>query len=229
MSRRSSAAHHDEGAGYWPSFVDIMAVVVLVLLFVLVTSFIQAGVSIQQRVVGRAKVQELMDKRLTVTRQLEEHLGREYVEIGSDGNIAFRGDVLFHPDSAVLRNTREVDALMLRLATGIGNVLENPQIREGLHMILVEGHTANDWHPPASHWSLSAERARQIVIALQAKDERLLDPKNAQFLGAAARANYRPAKEGDTEEAKSQNRRVEIRLVLRDEGLRDALLEALSN
>lgn len=228
MAKRRFSAHLEEGTGYWPSFVDIMSVVVLVLLFVLVTAFIQAAVSIQQRVVGKQKVQELMDRRLAVTQAMESELGKEYVEVSSDGNITFKGDVLFYPDSAILRNTAEVDNLMARLARSIGNVLVQPRFREGLQLILVEGHTARDDNSAASHWALSSERARRIVLALQEKDARLADPENAKFLGAAARAHYVPAKEGATEAARSQNRRVEIRLVLRDEGLRDALLEALS-
>lgn len=205
-----------------------MSVTVLVLLFVLVTAFVQAGVSIQQRVVGRKAIQEIMDKRLLVTRALEQELGATYVQVSSDGNISFKGDVLFLPDSATLRNTAEVDTLVSRLARSIGNVLVQPRFQQGLQLILVEGHTAEDGKETDTHWALSSERAIRIVMALQAKDQRLQDPANARFLGAAGRAFYRPVKPGSTEEVKAQNRRVEIRLVLKDEGLRDALLEALS-
>jgi chemotaxis protein MotB len=228
VARRRVLAQAEEGPGYWPSFVDIMAVVVMILLFVLVTAFVQAAGSIHQRFVGRQKVEELMDRRLAVTRALEEELGKEYVSVSSDGNISFKGDVLFYPDSAELRNTREVDQLLTRLATSIGNVVVQERFREGLQVILVEGHTAADNKEAWTHWALSAERARRIVLALQAKDGRLQQPENAKFLGATARAHYQPANPGSSEEAKSQNRRVEIRLVLKDEGLRDALLEALS-
>lgn len=219
----------DDGTGYWPSFVDIMSVVVLVLLFVLITAFIQTAVQIEQRVQGKQAIQDLMDRRLAVTTALEAELGKEYVSISSDGNISFKGDVLFWPDSAELRNTTEVATLMSRLARSVGNVLVQPRFRDGLQMILVEGHTAADGQAVSTHWSLSAERAQRIVMALQEQDARLRDPANAQFLGAAGRAFYRPAQSGTTEEARAANRRVEIRLVLKDEGLRDALLEALSN
>lgn len=228
MSKRRFSHHLEDGPGFWPSFVDIMSVVVLVLLFVLVTSFVQAAGSIQAQVAGKQKVEELMDRRLEITKALESELGKEYVEVSTDGNISFKGDVLFLPDSATLRNTAEVDNLMGGLAQSIGNVLEQERFREGLQLILVEGHTATDNQSPASHWSLSAARAQRIVLALQQRDPRLQKPENAKFLGAAARANYQPANPGTTEADKSQNRRVEIRMVLKDEGLRDALLEALS-
>lgn len=226
--RRKMMADHDEGAGYWPSFADIMSVVVLVLLFVLVTVFVQAAFSIQQRVVGKQAVQDLMDNRAAVTQALQLQLGEEYVLVSSDGNIIFKGDVLFYPDKAVLRNTADVDQLLTRLAHSIGNVLDQERFRSNLDMIVVEGHTATDDKPAHTHWELSSDRARVIVLTLQAKDPRLADPKNARYLGAAARAHYQPRAEGTTEAEKSQNRRVEIRLVLRDEGLRDALLSALS-
>lgn len=228
MAKRRFAGQVEDGAGYWPSFVDIMTVVVLILLFVLVTAFVQAAGSIQEQVVGRQKVQDLMDRRLEVTRALEEELGKEYVAVSSDGNISFKGDMLFFPDSAELRDTAEVDQLITRLATSIGNVVEQDRFREGLQVILVEGHTADDYKAAWTHWELSAERARRIVLALQAKDPRLQQVENAKFLGATARAHYQPAALGEEENAKSQNRRVEIRLVLKDEGLRDALLDALA-
>jgi chemotaxis protein MotB len=227
--RRFSLQAADDGPGYWPSFVDIMSVVVLVLLFVLLTAFIQTAVQIEQRVQGKQAIQELMDRRLAVTKALESELGKEYVSISSDGNISFKGDVLFLPDSAELRNTKEVDTLMSRLAHSVGNVLVQARFRDGLQMILVEGHTAADEKDVSSHWALSAQRAERIVLALQEQDARLRDPANAQFLGAAGRAFYRPAQIGSSEAVKAMNRRVEIRLVLKDEGLRDALLEALSN
>lgn len=228
MARRRLSPHFEEGAGYWPSFVDIMSVVVLVLLFVLTTAFVQAAVSIQQRVVGKRAIQELMDRRLAVTRALQVELGTSDVELSSDGNISFKGDVLFFPDSAVLRDTAEVDVLITRLARSIGNVLVQPRFRSGLQAILVEGHTAEDGKDAESHWQLSAERATRIILALQAKDGRLQEPEQARFLGVAGRAYYNPAQTGSSEAAKARNRRVEIRMVLKDEGLRDALLEALS-
>ncbi|HYF92044.1 MAG TPA: hypothetical protein VD969_07335 [Symbiobacteriaceae bacterium] len=228
MTRRRIVSVADEGAGYWPSFVDIMSVVVLVLLFVLVTAFIQTAVQIQHRVIGRQAIQDLMDRRAAVTQALEQELGKDSVTISSDGNITFKGDVLFFPDSAELRNTAQVEQLLNRLAVSIGNVVTQERFRQGLQLILVEGHTADDGKPESTHWLLSSERARRIVEALQAKDARLKDPANAKFLGSAGRAHYRPVETGRTEAAMSRNRRVEIRLVLRDEGLRDALLEAIS-
>jgi chemotaxis protein MotB len=227
--RRFSFQAADDGPGYWPSFVDIMSVVVLVLLFVLITAFIQTAVQIEQRVQGKQAIQDLMDRRLAVTTALEAELGKEYVSISSDGNISFKGDVLFWPDSAELRNTTEVDTLMSRLAHSVANVLVQARFRDGLQMILVEGHTATDGNDASTHWALSAQRAQRIVMALQEQDARLREPANAQFLGAAGRAFYRPAQSGNSEAVKAMNRRVEIRLVLKDEGLRDALLEALSN
>ncbi|MDF2628293.1 MAG: flagellar motor protein MotB [Symbiobacteriaceae bacterium] len=228
MSWRRPAPHADEGPGYWPTFVDIMSVVVMVVLFVLIVSFVQTAVQIEHRVSGRQVVQDIFDRRLEITRALEEALGKDVVSISSDGNITFKGDVLFFPDSAELRNTAEVETLMTRLANSIGNVVEQQKFRDGLQMILVEGHTAEDGQPAYTHWSLSAERARRIILKLQEKDARLREADNAQFLGAAGRAHYRPAVPGATEAEKAKNRRVEIRMVLKDEGLRDALLEALT-
>lgn len=309
----------DHEAGYWPSFVDIMTVVVLVLILVVVTGFVQAAVSLRHEIASRKAaeqaiaertaalqaseqalaertsilealrraaaeraaalqaaetalaertsalqamraamvertaalaaaerataeltvalqeraaveraIKDILDRRLAVTRGLEQKLGAELVEVTSEGNISLRGDMLFLPDQAVLRDTQAVDALLTRLARSIGDILTDPQYRRSLYVILVEGHTAADGRSPDSHWRLSSERAHRIVMSLQAKDPRLLEPENARFLGAAGLAHYRPAAAGESEFAKSQNRRVEVRLVLKDEGLRDALLTALS-
>jgi len=225
---RRLVSHSEEGAGYWPSFVDIMSVVVLVLLFVLVTAFIQAAVSIQNRIEGKQAIVEIMNKRLAVTRELQGELGQDAVELSPDGNLTLRGDVLFQPDLPDLQDTASVDLLLTRLSHNIANVLGQPRFRDGLQMILVEGHTARDGNPPDTHWNLSADRAVRIIEAMQNKDARLRDPELARYLGVGGRAFYNPADSGTTEAALSHNRRVEIRLVLKDEGLRDALLEALS-
>ena len=226
--RRRSVSQVEEGAGYWPSFADIMSFVVLVLLFVLVTAFIQAAVSIQNRIEGKRAIVDIMNKRLALTRELQGELGRDAVELSPEGNLTLRGDVLFKPDLPDLQDTAGVDVLLTRLAHNIANVLEQARFREGLLMILVEGHTAQDGKPPDTHWNLSAERAVRIIEALQVKDARLRRPELARYLGVGGRAFYNPADLGNSELALSHNRRVEIRLVLKDEGLRDALLEALS-
>lgn len=81
--------------------------------------------------------------------------------------------------------------------------------------IIVEGHTDNEPvsknAPYESNWELGSLRATSIVRYLI--KYRGIDPKR---LSAISYADTRPLKSNDSEEGRSQNRRIEIYLVLDD-------------
>lgn len=81
--------------------------------------------------------------------------------------------------------------------------------------IVVEGHTDNQPvskdAPYESNWELASLRATSIVRYFQKYHH--IDPKR---MSAISYADTRPIKSNDTEEGRSQNRRIEIYIILDD-------------
>jgi flagellar motor protein MotB len=200
-------------------------VTVLVLLFVLVVSFVQAAVSIQGKVTGQEAVQKVAERQANVTHELKRLLEDKGVEVteSPDGNIVLDENLPFEMNSDQFeeKSAQKVDQLLDKLASSISTMLHEPDIVAGLQMILIEGHTAFDEVEAYKHWNLSSERAQAVVLALQQKNAELAQPALAKYLGAAGRAYYAPLNEKNPRGA--ENRRVEIRIVLKDDGLKDAL------
>lgn len=114
--------------------------------------------------------------------------------------VTIRGDGLFAAGSAELRPERE--ELMRR----IGDAL----VRVGGD-VLVTGHTDNTPMRSArfpSNWHLSEERARSVARLLEAAGV------PAERLRAEGRADGEPVAANDSEANRSQNRRVEVTLLL---------------
>lgn len=96
-----------------------------------------------------------------------------------------------------------------RQLRNISRLLQHPDLSE--RQIRVEGHT--DRVPPddfASNWQISVLRASRVVEELQNFE---LSPNRMSAVGFGS---TRPIASNDTEEGRSQNRRVEI-VILRDD------------
>ncbi|UCC11143.1 MAG: OmpA family protein [candidate division WOR-3 bacterium] len=92
----------------------------------------------------------------------------------------------------------------------VGNILKNVEDK----IIRVEGHTDNvQIHPKLqeqfpTNWELSTTRATNVVRFLQEEVE--IDPGKLEAIGMS---EYHPVAGNDTQEGRSQNRRIEIILV----------------
>ncbi|UCC12861.1 MAG: OmpA family protein, partial [candidate division WOR-3 bacterium] len=92
----------------------------------------------------------------------------------------------------------------------VGNILKNVEDK----IIRVEGHTDNvQIHPKLqeqfpTNWELSTTRATNVVRFLQEEVE--IDPGKLEAIGMS---EYHPVASNDTQEGRSQNRRIEIILV----------------
>jgi chemotaxis protein MotB len=136
--------------------------------------------------------------------------GREGVRVVGD-RFVFSSEVLFKPGSADLSpEGREQIAGVVAILDEIrGN------IPEGIDWIIrVDGHTDN---VPltgrggfADNWELSQARALSVVRFMQ--NELGFPPDR---MAATGFGEYRPVAEGDTEEARAQNRRIELKLTER--------------
>ncbi|MGI9371018.1 MAG: peptidoglycan -binding protein [Hyphomicrobiales bacterium] len=120
--------------------------------------------------------------------------------------FVFQSEVLFSKGAAEINPLGEVE--LEKLANAIKEL--EGQIPEDLDWVLrVDGHTDNDpINTPQfkSNWELSAARSIAVVKLLIEKG---IPPKR---LVAAGFGEYQPIDQADTDEAKSRNRRIELKL-----------------
>jgi chemotaxis protein MotB len=155
------------------------------------------------------RVQELSRYRSDFFGRLREILGnRQDVRIVGD-RFVFQSEVFFAPGQATLEP--EGRAEMDKLAAALSEL--QAKIPTDIPWVLrVDGHT--DTRPIASpqfpsNWALSAGRAIAVVQYLISKG---IPP---QRLVAAGFGEFQPIDPSDTEEARSKNRRIELKLTER--------------
>ncbi len=156
------------------------------------------------------RVQELNRYRSDFFGRLREILSdRENIRIVGD-RFVFQSEVLFPSGGNVLNPAGEVE--MAKLATAILDLAR--EIPSEINWVLrVDGHTDNvpltGTGRYSDNWELSAARAISVVKYLIAQGV----PANR--LVAAGFGENQPIAEGDSVEARSQNRRIELKLTER--------------
>lgn len=156
------------------------------------------------------RVQELNRYRSDFFGRLREILSdRENIRIVGD-RFVFQSEVLFPSGGSELNPEGQVE--MAKLATALLDLAK--EIPAEINWVLrVDGHTDNvqlaGTGKYADNWELSAARAISVVKFLISKGV----PSNR--LVAAGFGEYQPIAEGDSVEARSQNRRIELKLTER--------------
>lgn len=142
--------------------------------------------------------------------------GSPLVQVGDNGNIVISEGVVFEynsyaikPDGAPLLNT---------LATALESVLGDPEVREFVDAIVVQGHT-DDRGSSTFNRDLSAKRANAVLDYLFAANASL-EQTYGSYFAASAYSEFRPLDTSPNEAAYERNRRIEISVVLRDANVR---------
>ena len=123
--------------------------------------------------------------------------------------FVFQAEVLFPKGQAQLNPAGETE--MLKLAQALRQ-LEQEIPPDIAWVLRVDGHTDNDPMQSAqfqSNWELSSARAISVVKFLAAQG---VQPKH---LVAAGFGEFQPLVAGNTEDAKAENRRIELKLTER--------------
>jgi chemotaxis protein MotB len=155
------------------------------------------------------KVQELSKYRSEFFGRLRQILSQRSDILVVGDRFVFQAEVLFPKGKAELNPAGEAE--MLKLADALKQL--EREIPEDIAWILrVDGHTDTDPMQNAefkSNWELSSARAISVVNYLEAQGVQ------SRHLVAAGFGQYQPLVAGDTEEAKSENRRIELKLTER--------------
>ncbi len=155
------------------------------------------------------KVQELSKYRSEFFGRLRQILSQRSDILVVGDRFVFQAEVLFPKGNADLNDAGQAE--MLKLADALKQ-LEKEIPPDIAWVLRVDGHTdADQLHSPVfkTNWELSAARAISVVKFLQAQG---ISPNH---LVAAGFGEFQPLAAGDTEEAKSENRRIELKLTER--------------
>jgi chemotaxis protein MotB len=155
------------------------------------------------------KVQELSKYRSEFFGRLRQILSQRSDILVVGDRFVFQAEILFPKGGAALNEAGQAE--MLKLADAIKQ-LENEIPPDIAWVLRVDGHTDTDQFQSSSfksNWELSAARAISVV-------KYLVDQGVApQHLVAAGFGEFQPLAPGNTEEAKSENRRIELKLTER--------------
>ena len=155
------------------------------------------------------KVQELARYRSEFFGRLRKILSqREEIQVVGD-RFVFQSEVLFPKGSAVMDFTGNLEMDKLAIAL---NELEQEIPADISWVLRVDGHTDSDPIQTSqfkSNWELSAARAIEVVKYLVSKGV------SPEHLVAAGFGEFQPIDPGTDEEAKTRNRRIELKLTER--------------
>jgi chemotaxis protein MotB len=156
------------------------------------------------------KVQELSKYRSEFFGRLRQILSQRSDILVVGDRFVFQSEVLFPKGGADLSDIGQAE--MTKLAEAIKQL--EKEIPADLPWVLrVDGHTDNDpilvGAKFASNWELSSARAIAVVKYLVSQGV------SANHLVAAGFGEFQPLAPGSTEEAKSENRRIELKLTER--------------
>ncbi len=155
------------------------------------------------------KVQELSKYRSEFFGRLRQILSQRSDILVVGDRFVFQAEVLFPKGNADLNEAGQAE--MLKLADALKQ-LEREIPPDIAWVLRVDGHTdADQLHSNLfkTNWELSAARAISVVKYLQ---EQGIAPNH---LVAAGFGEFQPLASGNTEEAKSENRRIELKLTER--------------
>lgn len=138
--------------------------------------------------------------------------GDPLVTIGSNGNIIINEGLVFERHSYEIKE--EGKELLDQLAIAFEKMLEDPNNREHIDAINIQGHT-DERGTGDSNRTLGSRRANSVVNYLMTSNPTLERDYPEYFL-ASTFSEYRPIDSGTTEEAYARNRRIEISIILKD-------------
>ncbi|MET0410975.1 MAG: OmpA family protein [Polyangiaceae bacterium] len=151
--------------------------------------------------------------------------GAPIVRIGDTGNIVLNESLVFEYNSYELKP--EGRRVLDTLASALGKVLADTQVRENVDTILVQGHT-DERGSSAFNRDLSAKRANAVVDYLFESNPELEQNYGAYF-ASCAYSEFRPLDPALNEAAYAQNRRIEVSLVIKDGNVRNVIDDYVKN
>ncbi len=179
----------------------------------------------------RAKLKGIALLRLDVLKKvktsIEDELGpinqegQDLVSIADNGNIVINEGLVFEYNSYAIKE--EGKELLKNLSEAFEMTLDDLDIRKNIDAISIQGHT-DDVGSSEYNRDLSAKRASAVVNYLMSSNT-TLENKYGSYFVASAYSEFRPVVNGTSKEARKQNRRIEISLILKDSNVQNVIEE----
>lgn len=212
---------------YWPSFTDMMAMVVLVFLFITIIAFVQSIYTAYDQ----AQVKQELSKVTNVKKQisdvinkkLEQNVGKDQIVRGPNNTISIQGDVLFNSASSTI--SPKGKKILNGVANALVDIIDTKDMSQYLYIILIEGHTDS---VPYDNWTLSTQRAVSVLKYMQKANPKLAEDKYAKYLAATGYSKYKPIAKGNTPQARQKNRRISFQIILNDQKWQHKIMQLMN-
>lgn len=228
MRKRRTFFDDDPKEYYWPSFTDMMSMIVLVILFISIIAFVQAIYSAYEQTEIRKELAKVTDIKRHISNlikeELEENVGKDNVTKGPNNTISIEGDILFPSGSAEI--SPKGKQVLASVGNAIVEIIENKELSQYIYIIMIEGHTDK---VPYDNWTLSTERAVAVVKYMIEANPKLESIDYAKYLAATGYSEFKPISEGSSPEALQKNRRISFQIILDDNKWQSKIKELTSN
>ncbi|EIT83889.1 OmpA/MotB domain-containing protein [Fictibacillus macauensis ZFHKF-1] len=200
---------------YWPSFTDMMSMMVLIMLFVAILAYVQSIYNAYDQRQVKHELQQAAHVKKTISdkiqQQLEKNVGKDKIVRGPNNTISLEGNILFDTGSATVSASGK--KVLIPLANALAAIIDEKEMSKFLYIILIEGHTDS---VPYDNWSLSTERAVSVVKYLAQANPKLGRMPYAQYLAATGYSEFKPIAKGSSATALHKNRRISFQIILDD-------------
>ncbi|MED1865769.1 OmpA family protein [Fictibacillus nanhaiensis] len=209
---------------FWPSFTDMMAMMVLVMVFIAILAYVQSIYNAYDQAQIKRELGQVAEVKKHISdliqKQLEENVGKDKIIRGPNNTISVEGNILFDTGSADI--SAKGKQVLDPLADALAAIIEEKDMSQYLYIILIEGHTDS---VPYDNWSLSTQRAVAVVDYLGKANPKLAKKEYAQYLAATGYSEYKPIAKGNSTDALQKNRRISFQIILDDDKWQSKLKE----
>lgn len=213
--------NEDETVEYWLSYSDLMASLTIIFILIFVHIILLYNENLESK---EKRIQALTDVKRTIILRLFEEFGDEIQIDAKTGAIKLRSDILFDVNKSEIKPDgktylRKFIPRYLKILFG------DPEIKNSLSRIIVEGHTDDDG---TYLFNLELSQARALSVVKYIYTEEVPYPAKEElevFIAAIGRSKTDLIKDQNNMVNKEKSRRVEFKFELKDEDIINAILE----
>ncbi|MFP4015501.1 MAG: OmpA family protein [Halanaerobiales bacterium] len=228
----------DSEENFWPTFTDLLSVIILVILLVLVSYIFVAQVTTHETHEARQLMKDMIKNRIdevvgfreTIVRELSDKFRSSDLTINFDENtgaISFSGEVLFETGSARIRP--EFKRMLKDFIPEYVGVLLDERNKNNISQIIIEGHT-DDTGSYMTNLDLSQRRAANVVKFILSQDFPDFEHKEElkHYLTANGKSESNLIYNENGSINRQRSRRVEIKFNLKDQYFIDKMKEIVN-
>lgn len=244
MSRYQRFARHSGNGGFHLSIGDIMAALLLVVVLFLVVTIQQLGATVEALAETTSTIEDIaadyQNTRQAIVDALIEEFEDDFQEWGAELlkdtlTVRFSEAGTFAPNQANL--TPRFQSILQDFVPRYLGVLYQPEFREYITDVLVEGHTANPGNAYEFVTSMNLAYGRSLAVLAESYESyssgdersRERDTWVQSRLGVAGYSHGRPVPEPPAVPDWGRSRRVDFRVITNADAQLERILESVGN